>query len=168
MNLTHRDKYVMKVLVVTNSDDAHADEVCKRLEERSVPAYRLDSDRFVFPDNNWRIYAEPHRASCSSWLMPDVSVVWYRKAWFSEASSAAREFVRQETEGLFDSILANYRHCRWVNSRECIASAKSKIAQLQRAKDIGFRIPDTFVTTSMESLRVFAAEHNGKIVAKPI
>jgi glutathione synthase/RimK-type ligase-like ATP-grasp enzyme len=157
-----------KVLVVTNTDDAHANEVCKRFNDRSVPVCRLDSDRFVFPENDWRIHADPRRSSSSSWLIPDVSAVWYRKVSFPEARSAAQEFVREETEGLFNSILANYRHCRWVNRREDIAAARSKIAQLQRAKDTGFRIPDTLVTTSVQALRAFSAEHYGRIVAKPM
>ncbi len=156
------------ILAVSNTDDAHVTEVCRRLEERSVPTFRLDSDVFASQRRSWRICASTDEPMCTSWFVPEISTVWYRKVVLPEGTSVSQAFVREETEGLFNSILALYQNCRWVNRRESIAAARTKIAQLQRAKELGLRIPDTLVTTSLEALEEFAAQHHEQIVAKPI
>ncbi len=156
------------VLIVSNTDDAHATAVQDRLRERSILVGRLDSDTFTFGQHVWRIRSDTNLESSSSWYVPDVNVIWYRKVRFPEPTNAVRSFLNQEAQGLFDCILADYHDCRWVNPRDRLAEARSKIVQLQRAKGAGLRIPDTIVTTSVEALGEFSARHNGQIVAKPI
>ena len=156
------------VLIVSNSDDAHATAVHHRLMERSIRVHRLDSDTFTSGQHVWSVCSDTDHRQDSSWLVPGVDIVWYRKVVFPEAADAVQSFIIQETQGLFDSILSGYRDCRWVNPRDRLAEAKPKIAQLQRARSIGFRIPDTIVTTDVDALKEFAARHNEDIVAKPI
>lgn len=155
------------VLAVSNSDDAHVRVVAQRLEERSIDVHRLDSDKFALAHQKWRIPSNNIPAS-STWLIPQVEVVWYRKVVFPEAKTAVQSFVRQEIEGLFDSVLAEYGNCRWVNPRECVSIARPKISQLQRAKQLGFRVPDTLVTNDLDELKAFALTYRGRVVAKPI
>lgn len=156
------------ILAVSNSGDAHVRVVVDRLKERSISAYRLDSDTFTLGQHNWHLSSAVNHESSSSWFIPGVDVIWYRKIVFPEAMTAAQSFVRQEFEGLFDCILSQYHDCRWVNPRHRLAEARPKIAQLQRAKHIGFRIPDTLVTNDADELAKFAARHQGNVIAKPI
>ena len=156
------------ILIVSNSDDAHATAVHDRLKGRSIRAHRLDSDTFTSKQHSWRIRPDANHKSHSSWFIPDIDVVWYRKVVFPEVADAVQSFISQETKGLFDCVLANYRNCRWINPRDRLAEAKPKIAQLECAKDVGLRIPDTLITTSVDALKEFAARHDGHIVAKPI
>lgn len=156
------------VLIVSNSDDAHATAIHVRLKERSIRACRLDSDRFASGQHSWRIYSAANYKPHSSWFIPDVDVVWYRKVKFLESTDVVQSFINQETQGLFDCVLAGYRDCRWVNPRERIAEARPKIMQLQHAANIGLRIPDTLITTNIDALKEFSVRHNGQIVAKPI
>ncbi len=157
-----------KVLIISNSDDAHATAIRDRLRERSIQAHRLNSDTFTSGQHCWRIYPTANSESYSSWFIPNVDVVWYRKVAFPKETDTAQSFISQETEGLFDCILANYRDCRWVNPIDRMAEARPKIVQLQHAANIGLRIPDTLVTNSIDALKNFAVQHNGQIVAKPI
>ncbi|MBU6490734.1 hypothetical protein KGQ25_01010 [Patescibacteria group bacterium] len=154
-------------LIVSNSNDAHVHSVVRRLNERSIRAHQLNSDMFVSIPRKWSISQNESKIS-STLFVPEVDAVWYRKVLFPEATTAVQSFIRQELEGLFDSILAQYENCRWVNSRTCISAARPKISQLQRAKELGFRIPDTLITNDVEELRRFASSHQGRIVAKPI
>ena len=156
------------VLIASNTDDAHATAVQDRLRERSIPGVRLDSDTFTSGQHIWRVHSDTNLASSSSWYVPDVNVVWYRRVKFPEPTNAVQSFLNQEGQGLLDCILADYRDCRWVNPRDRLVEARSKIVQLQRAKGAGLRIPDTIVTTSLEALGKFSARHNGQVVAKPI
>jgi glutathione synthase/RimK-type ligase-like ATP-grasp enzyme len=156
------------ILIVTNSDDAHADLVYRRLTERTVPVYRLDSDRLVAEPHVWRISAQPDVPTSNSWVVPEVEVVWHRKIFFPEGMDVVQSFLRQELEGILESILAQYRQCRWINPQDRLTEARSKIAQLQLAKLLGFRIPDTLATTSPDLLKEFANLHGGEIIAKPI
>lgn len=157
-----------KVLIISNSDDAHVTAVHNRLRERSIQAHLLNSDTFTSGQHYWRIYPNTNGESCSSWFIQDIDVVWYRKVVFPKEADTAQSFIIQETEGLFDCILANYRNCRWVNPIDRLAEARPKIVQLQHAANIGLRIPDTLVTNNIDALKSFAVRHNGQIVAKPI
>ena len=156
------------ILIVSNSDDEHARIVSNRMMERSIKVHRLDSNIFTFKEHVWHINSDDTRAPSSSWYVPDVDVVWYRKVHFPKPIDATQSFVSQELEGLFECILADYSGCRWVNPRDQVARARAKIAQLQQAKKIGLRIPDTLVTTSLRALKVFSEKYGDQIVAKPI
>lgn len=155
------------VLIVSNTDDAHARVIFDRLIERSIQVTRLDSDIFTSGSHRWRIPASPSNIPDSSWFNSSVDVVWYRRVEFPVATDAIQSFIGLETEGLFNNVLAEYRHCKWVNQRDRIAEARPKIAQLQRARSIGFRIPDTLVTNSVDEISRFAALHC-HVVAKPV
>lgn len=156
------------ILIVSNSEDAHADRVLERLGERGVPFCRLDSDRLITESHIWRISAIPGISSHNSWLIPEVEVVWYRKVYFPEGNDPIQSFIRQESEGLLEAILSRYHHCRWINPRDRLAQARSKIVQLERAKTFGLRIPDTLLTTDQTMLKAFVDQHGGEIVAKPL
>jgi len=156
------------VLIVSNSEDAHANVVAERLHERAIRAYRLDSDTFVTNKCVWTILHKLEGPVHSDWTKDDVHTVWYRKVFFPEPTDATSSFIRQESEGLLASILAQYEHCKWVNPRPQLELAKAKVAQLLRARQLGFRIPDSVVTNDQDVLRKFAARHQGHIVAKPI
>lgn len=157
-----------KVLIVSNSDDAHATAIHGRLRERSIQTHRLDSDTFISGQHHWSIGRATDYKSYSSWFVPGIDVVWYRKITFPETTDAVQSFINQEAQGLFDCVLSNYRDCRWVNPRDKLAEARPKLIQLQHAAHIGLRIPDTLVTTSVDALKEFAARHGGQIVAKPV
>lgn len=156
------------ILIVSNTNDPHADAISIRLHERSVNVQRLNSDAFASSRHSWRIPSCGKQPACSSWKHADADVVWFRKVLFPIGQDPVQSFITQEHEGLFESILNQFDHCRWVNSRNSIAAARSKIAQLQCARSIEFRIPDTIITNDVAVLREFADSHGGNIVAKPI
>lgn len=156
------------ILIVSNTDDAHAEVICKRLKKRSISVHRIDSDALMSQQHSWRICADASQSTSSSWAKYDADVVWYRKVVFPEPTDLTQSFVRQELQGLLDSVLFQYRDCRWVNPRDRLAEARAELPQLQRAKEIGFRIPDTLVTTDLNALKEFATIHQGNIVAKPM
>ncbi len=156
------------VLVISNSDDPHVHVVLSRLQERSCLVHRIDSDTFVHEMHGWRIPASETLRSTSSWFIEGVDVVWYRKVMFPEAKDAVSFFVKQELTGLFDSLVGMYEDVRWVNRLESIRRSRPKVAQLERAKRLGFRVPDTLIATSVQALRDFGETHDGRIVVKPI
>lgn len=156
------------VLIVSNTNDPHADAITSRLHERLLPVWRLNCDAFASSKHTWRIPSDHTQGTHSSWIYLDVGVVWYRKITFPNDRDPVRSFIAQEHEGLFESVLDQYGRCRWVNSRSSITVARPKVAQLQRARSIGFRIPDTIVTNDVAVLRDFANSHGGNVIAKPI
>jgi glutathione synthase/RimK-type ligase-like ATP-grasp enzyme len=156
------------VLIVSNTNDPHADAITVRLRERSLHFQRLNCDTFASSKQVWRIPSDHNQHIHSTWVHPDVSVVWYRKVNFPSGQNPVQEFIAQEHEGLFESVLDHYGHCRWVNSRSSIATARPKVAQLQHARSIGFRIPDSIITNDVAVLKEFADSHGGNVIAKPI
>lgn len=157
-----------KILIVSNSDDAHADVVAKRLSERSTAFTRLDSDRFIDNQKTW-VRTNGRNLTFECGPHPDVvSKVWYRKMFFPEGDSPTQSFIRQELRGLFNSILGMYENLVWVNDRAALKNSRLELLQLKTAEDFGFLIPKTIVTNSVQELMDFYKEHGCKIVAKPI
>ena len=156
------------VLIVSNSEDAHARVIQKRLQEREVRVSRLDSDVFAKTEKQTLHIPASALENTSTWTASAVTIVWYRKVIFPDGEDSTNSFVRQELSGLFDAILTEYEHCRWVNPRTAIARAHAKVAQLPVAKRIGLKVPDTIITNDLDALTVFAERHNKDIVAKPM
>lgn len=158
-----------KVLIVSESDDEHAAVISNRMTQRSLEWSWLQTDKFSEQKQAWSIDSLNDRMDCS-WVSQSIGSIWYRKRYTlpltTQDSIAA--FVQQEEDGLLNSILLQYKHCRWVSRLESLVAARPKINQLVVARRMGFQVPDTIVTNDVARLHEFHVRHKGEVVAKPI
>jgi hypothetical protein len=152
------------VLVVTTTDDAHANHILPLLQNRGAVVERLDGDKFA----SMPCYMDLDTDGISPLKKCAADVVWYRRVVLPERFDETSQFVRQETEGLLNSILLEYEEVRWVNHRSSLERAKPKLHQLNTAHRFGFRTPRSIVTNQEDALLLFFEEHHGQVVAKPI
>lgn len=159
-----------KILIVSESDDAHVSVIMERLSVRSIESVWLKTDLLMERNCSWSIPTNSVVSNRCDWYDDEIKTVWYRKRHRlpSLHVDAITSFVQQESEGLLSSILLQYQNCRWVSSLAALAAARPKIHQLQVAKQRGFQIPDTLVTNDVQHLRAFHKQHGGQVIVKPI
>jgi hypothetical protein len=161
------------LLVLTTSDDATADYLCRRLLDERVELVRLDTD--LFAENSFIEYRD-HEASL---VVGGVRVhanairnVWYRRprgiVIRGEGTEAQRLHTSREWGASLDGFLAEIPQPHWVNHPASNARAGNKLFQLSTAPHCGLRLPKTLITRSLEEAQNFWISHEGKVVAKPL
>ncbi len=150
---------MLSLLIITSSDDVHADYIVEKLRHRNVDVCRFHPDKLLFESRlnfasellpQWSLGVPPVR----NLNLAELEAIYYRKPKPVQARSDTapdvREFCSWEGRYCVDSFL-NYLHTkpsvRWINDDRQIRVAEDKPAQLIKAKEFGLMIPDTLVTT---------------------
>ncbi len=152
-----------RILILSFHDDFHALAIQKLLEKHGAEADILDTS--VFPS----AYSLIHTGSdfmdiqLGAFRLSDYHAVWNRRSHppriqpdiknSDEASYAARECAHALWGALYASKILIY------NDPEAERRAGHKPYQLRLAHELGFRIPDTMITTSPDAARDFAQRH---------
>lgn len=99
-------------------------------------------------------------------------VVWLRRMGESGAMLNAHpddiETIKSASEHFVRALLPYLGHAntRWVNEYYANDACENKLRQLALAREHGFRIPDTLISNSPETVRAFFDKHEGRIIHK--
>lgn len=163
----------MAALILTDVNDSHADAVIEKLDSMGVKYYRLDLDveslkhtYITLDDNKWMIV---HKGRCI--IEDDVSCVWCRRAFvelsLEEQHIGDADFRIWKNEwnktllGLYNSL----KNRSWLSPLRKAYKGENKYYQLERAREVGFDVPDMIVSNQKERLLDFAKIHE-KIIFK--
>jgi glutathione synthase/RimK-type ligase-like ATP-grasp enzyme len=155
-----------QIVIVTQTDDPHADDVIIALERKGEEAVRINTDEI--PENvrismTWEDelpFAAVIDVLTSGRTMTADAVrsVWWRRPGFfglpAELSPQEYEFATGEIEHALRSLWASL-DCYWISEPQRILHASWKGGQLLRARRLGFEIPRTLVTTDPDEAREF-------------
>jgi hypothetical protein len=167
------------ILVISNSDDAHADHVEAILRARGAAFQRFDPAMFPVAAQIAVSYAAAGRSSCTLRLgetqidLCRVRAVWYRRPQLADAHVAitdcvAREFVQDECRQFVQDLWSSL-DCPWLPARPAVTkSGGLKATQLKVAGELGFELPPTLITNSAPHLLDFYRQHGGDIVCKMV
>jgi len=162
-------------LVLTAADDDTATRVCDALDERGCGFVRMDLGDF--PESLSFTATGPH-PEWHGWLsdghrnlpLSEITAVYYRRPSSfrlpAHLSVQQRRFAAAEARQGWGGLLSCLR-VPFVNHPSRIADAEFKIAQLQAAAEIGFRVPSTLVTSIAAQARAFARQI-GEVIYKPL
>ena len=160
------------LLILTSSQDLTADFLIVALIERSLPYFRLNSEdladaRYRFTDDGVRSIDVGARALD----LNSITAVWYRRAIHpmpsQGESTSERVFIAGEFRHLVFGMAWN-PNIVWVNPIDKVYIAEHKLYQLEVAKNLGFRIPRTLVSTDPGELREFTLSNPRGTICKPI
>ena len=160
------------VLFVTASYDAAPEYVGVALKRRTVPFFRLDTDRFP---SEVRVSFNPQgditiSDGDRSISGKEVKSVWYRRNVAPNLPESlepgTREFCERETRAFLDGALEALPTQRWLSSPQAIWRAERKPYQLAVAAQIGFTIPRTIMTNDPTAARGLA--QGRRLVAKAV
>ncbi len=167
-----------QIVIVTSTDDAHADDMVMQLQGTGHDPIRLNSDDI--PANvkiNLGLGEDLDSWGGSFEVLTNGRVIdvdairsvwWRRPSEFGlphELSSQEREFAKEEIDGALRGLWSSL-DCYWVSHPDRIGTANRKIEQLQRAARFGFHVPRTLVTTDPEEALLFHATCGERMVFK--
>jgi glutathione synthase/RimK-type ligase-like ATP-grasp enzyme len=160
---------------VSNSLDAHSDDVERELNHRGFETFRVNTDRFssdcvrlVFKgdvkDSNIIVNGKTCQIS-------DIMSVWYRRPEQLETNVIdpyQKAFAEKELGELLRQFYQFPSQALWVSRIEALEKARRKLPQLLLAKKLGMSIPRTLVSNSPEEIRLFFMECSEKMIYKTL
>ena len=165
------------VLIISNSEDIHADLMLSTLYSKGGQAFRIDLDKFprdyqitqVFLRNSWHSEII-HIPSGKQLDLSQVGAIWLRKPGeFSfrsmDLTIQEQAYARMESEQALFGLLYGL-DCYWVSHPKYLRAAMWKGEQLQRATQMGFSIPASIVSNSPEKVREFKENIHGEMIFK--
>jgi len=160
------------ILIITNRHDEHASHVIDTLNKRGANVFRLNTEDFptqvslVWNNDGWII--NYHDRTLKS---QDVATCWYRRPVEAEidpdvTNSGYQEFIRDECWFVLAGLYRCLSDVVWVSNPDALSAAKFKPRQLQLARELNFRVPDTLITNDPQAFAKFYEDHGGKVIVK--
>jgi hypothetical protein len=165
------------LLILASRGDLAADYLIVKLKEKRIPYVRFNTEDY--PDNaqialdnrsghwQWRLTLRGNRYESS-----DFSAVYLRHLQVGSCAGipdSDREFVAQEVAETLKSLWRVIPDQMWLNHPRDVWLASNKVLQLVTACDLGFLVPPTLVTNSVDEVEVFAADAaEGGLIAKAV
>ena len=167
-----------QIVIVSNIEDPHTDEVLQVLQEMGHEPIRLNTNDIPFNTTMSLGWGKDMSAGNGSIIIrtngrvidtENIRSIWWRRprafrfpANFTERE---REFAKDEIQHVLRGLWASL-DCYWISYPEHIRQASWKGHQLQRAAQLGFDIPRTLITTDPQEARAFYDACDGRIVYK--
>ena len=90
---------------------------------------------------------------------PEISSIWNRRPFPPEVlphhtGQINREFIAAELKSTLDGALMAL-DCQWVNRPQANRAAAYKLAQLRKASQLGFTVPETLISANPTKIRAF-------------
>jgi glutathione synthase/RimK-type ligase-like ATP-grasp enzyme len=165
-----------RVLILSSPEDNHARIVCEILEQMNVQVDYLRREELI----------EHCTLSYSTGTTDDLcllerreekldfyaySAIWHRRPGSIRAGNHVEPWIsrmiEQECISAFDGILRTLP-CLWMNYPPNDNLCLAKLWQLHVARQVGFRIPETIVTSDPEMVRTFFEKCDGQVIYKMI
>lgn len=162
------------LLIVTNKQDVHSDEVIRRLEKRNVSVFRLNTEDIlakylislqVDGIGNWQGNITDELGRTVS--LTDLRVAWIRRPEFVFESSGVQKFIASEVRALIACLCA-LPNVTFVNEVFDANRAKTKFQQLIHASRLGILVPRTIITNSPSDAKRFLDETEGDLLIKVV
>lgn len=161
------------ILVITRAGDAHGSHMVSCLREYGATVVVVDYSQFPVNASlslgvdNSHFHLPGERA----FSIKKVTSILNRREGTPQApegvTPAIGEYIVRETQHFLDCF-PDLAPCAWVSHPDAIAVAGRKPYQLQRAKELGLRIPKTLVTNSPEDATVFVESLNSPVAVKTL
>ena len=170
-----------KLIILTNSfDGVNSQSVIDNINLLSdCEVFRFDVDKLKLGSlvlnlliNDSREDIRINNAVGQTCTMDQIGSAWYRRPnYFGPTKineeSTVDKSINREILAVQDSIIDKIPIKTWLNDPSEMRKINSKIAQLELAKDIGFKIPDTIISNDVAIFREFLEEHR-QIIIKPL
>jgi hypothetical protein len=164
------------ILILTLPGDAHAAEVERHLRARRRDVTRIEPAALT--REGWlsaRTSDDPFDVTLATAAgairARDIESVWVRRLGRPElrgplADAAITRYAENEWKVVLDTIY-EVVPARWFPARPYdMWRADMKLTQLRLAREMGFRIPDTLLTSNADDVFAFYEKHGGRIISK--
>lgn len=165
------------ILLVGYKDDPHLDRVSTELNRRGNEYIRLDTS--LFPGISFKIdlsFSNDLFNGSINICNKYISVNEIRSVFFKEIRSLSNlknnissnkfDYIYSESEETLYSLwqTLSFNKCLWLNDPLNMIKYSNKFYQLQIAKQLGFKIPKTIITSSLtKAIEFIRSNKNGTI-----
>jgi len=158
-------------LLLAEPGEQTTDYLEKRLQERILPYQRLNVEEFTSAKFNFQINQSEEKVVIGSQArFTGVFVKYHKPIGSKKLETVPQEFQKFVTLEVKDSLLGSLlcSDAVFINLPENSFASSIKVAQLRLARNVGFLIPDTLISTSKSELIKFWKSKQGNIVTKAI
>lgn len=154
------------ILVVSSKTDLHAQEVLASLKKRNAPVFLLDLSKYPTDSRLTIGFSSSNGKTNMRLESPEGNVDFSecRVAWWRRpqpftlhpeiVTPDQQDFAVTEAHSAFSGLWLTMK-AFWINHPTRDEEAARKVHQLEVAQDIGFRIPETCITSDFERAREF-------------
>ncbi|HEY5125313.1 MAG TPA: hypothetical protein VIK14_16400 [Ignavibacteria bacterium] len=166
------------ILLITNKEDITTDFIVKKLSEKKIPFYRLNTEDIIrnlkidinFKENIFTIKDSIKNEYINS---DQIESVYFRRPKLPDLKDESFElgekrFFLNEMNYFFEGIYSILNDAFWISPVFSIRKAENKIFQLVLANTIGFKIPDGIISNEIVSLNKFLNKNDNRCIIKPI
>jgi glutathione synthase/RimK-type ligase-like ATP-grasp enzyme len=158
-----------KIIIVSDEQDGHVPLVIKYLKSSDVLI--VDPKKIASGEHSltYKFSKGSVVASYNSTPLQSVSSVWYRKPALPlkeelPVPPGYRDYSYTALRAHFFSLIELFPEALWISPYYAILAANNKMRQLQLAAKLGFRVPETVVTSKPSVARTFLRKHETTII----
>jgi len=154
------------ILIITHKEDYTADFVIDKLNKQSIKYYRFNCEDYL--NTNLTI----NLGGIEKFSIEEnncFSSIWYRRTKLPDidcVNASEKRYLLNEID-IFLQDLFGVLNSRWLSKPHAVSNAENKLLQLSLAKEIGFTLPRTLLTTDKNELKGFLSKNSNTII-KPI
>lgn len=159
--------------MLTNSNDATSDYLCKKFLDGEVRYLRFNTDedlkktKYNFSDKQHYIAWNSHQINPQN-----ISAIIYRRPKPISLSNNYDEFYNRhialEWSEVLEGFLSHIPVHLWINHPSLNYLASHKIEQLNKAKQFGLKTPKSIITNQREVANQFIINLQGRVIVKPL
>lgn len=166
------------LLIVTNKRDLATDYLILRLNELGIEFWRLNTEDYLqkfdieISFKGTIPLAIITRDDGSKLVSSDIVAAYIRQPVVPVLRNYSDEghtrFVQREAIEALRSLWRVIDEKAWLNNPKNLLIASNKIDQLRVAKQLGFRIPRTLISTNLDNVQQFIKQCDGATIAKAV
>jgi glutathione synthase/RimK-type ligase-like ATP-grasp enzyme len=166
------------VLLITNKGDITTDFIVRELKSQHISFYRLNTEEITKSISlSFNIEKSQYLVldieSSTSYDCSKFTSVYYRRPEIPgisiEGLTYGEEiFIRNEHTFFLEGFYKILKNAFWFSPVYSIREAENKVYQLIKARELGFQIPKSILTTNYQSALEFYNLMNSNCIIKPI
>ena len=161
------------LLIITNKTDLTSDYFILKLKEQNIPFFRFNTEDYLLrydidielSDSLENAYIKCRNKN-SKINLSDITGVYFRRPLSPEIEYVVQdeaEFAQRESLEMLRSLWRMIDERLWLNHPKHLLIANNKVNQLKKAREIGFKIPETIVSSNPEIIKKFSSLYRGAI-----
>lgn len=156
------------ILIISHKEDYTVDFVVQKLNTRGHQYHRYNTEDIL--KNNDIEVSLGNELTVKIGNINKIDAIWYRRVKLpdlDEADKYTKEFIQTELDRYLSNIW-NLLNVTWLSHPDSINRAENKLLQLKEANNVGFRIPETLVSSNIETIKNFYLDHDKNVIIKPL
>lgn len=154
------------ILIITHKLDFTADFLVNILNERNIAYRRFNCEDILTTDCTFNFNPD---FSYSFLGETNFNSVWFRRTMLPHIklhSTAHQKYIINEIDSFLKNIFSVI-DAKWVSNPNAVYHAENKLFQLRTASRLGFKIPETLITTTKQKVVDFYETYR-EVIVKPI